>query len=214
MYTTEHSDAQARQVRVWDPLVRILHWSLVALFLITYVTGEEESALHVWAGYAVLTLVALRTLWGFVGTRHARFRDFARGPAGVIAYAKDMLLLRSKRYLGHNPLGGAMIMAMLVTLLATGASGLALQQTREGGGVFASAAAAVHAAAPAPIAPARADDEEHENERGEEWLDELHEFLAHFMVLLVLVHIAGVALGSAMHRENLVRAMFTGRKHV
>jgi cytochrome b len=214
MHTTQHSDAQARQVPVWDPLVRIFHWSLVALFLLTYVTGEEESGLHVWAGYAVLTLVALRTLWGFVGTRHARFRDFARGPAGVIAYAKDLLLLRPKRYLGHNPLGGAMIMVMLATLIATGASGLALQQTREGGGAIASAAAAAYAAAPAPISWARADDDDrHEKERGEEWLKELHEFLAHFMILLVLAHIAGVALGSAMHRENLVRAMFTGRKH-
>lgn len=213
MHTTEHNDSQDQQVKVWDPLVRIFHWSLVALFLFTYVSGEEESALHVWAGYAVLALVVLRTLWGFVGTRHARFRDFVRRPAGVIAYAKDLLLLRPKRYLGHNPLGGAMIMAMLVTLLATGASGLALQQTREGGGAIASAAAAAFAAAPAPISSARADDHKHGKEGGEEWLEELHEFLAHFMLLLVLAHLAGVALSSAMHRENLVRAMFTGRKH-
>jgi cytochrome b len=201
-------------VKVWDPLVRIFHWSLVALFLFTYVSGEEESALHVWAGYAVLALVVLRTLWGFVGTRHARFRDFVRRPAGVIAYAKDLLLLRPRRYLGHNPLGGAMIMAMLVTLLATGASGLALQQTREGGGAIASAAAAAFAAAPAPISSARADNHEHGKEGGEEWLEELHELLAHFMILLVLGHLAGVVLSSAMHRENLVRAMFTGRKRV
>ena len=214
MHTTENSHSLDRQVRVWDPLVRIFHWSLVALFLLSFVSGEEESALHTWAGYAVLALVVLRTLWGFVGPRHARFGDFVRGPAGIIAYAKDLLLLRSRRYLGHNPLGGAMIMAMLVTLLATGASGLALQQARQGGGAIASAAAAAYAAPAALISSARADDHEHGKEGGEEWLEELHEFLAHFMLLLVAGHLAGVVLNSAMHRENLVRAMFTGRKRV
>ncbi len=214
MHTTEHSDAQPGQVKVWDPLVRIFHWSLASVFLITYASGEQGFALHEWSGYAVLALVVLRTVWGVVGTRHARFSDFVRGPAAVIGYAKDLLRFRPRRYLGHNPLGGAMIIIMLATLIATGASGLALQQTRDGGGAFASAAAAAYVAAPAPISEARADDDEHENGENEEWLEELHEILAHFMVLLVLAHIAGVALGSALHRENLVRAMFTGRKHV
>lgn len=214
MHTTAHRDGKAGQMRVWDPLVRIFHWLLAALFLVTHVTGEQASGLHVWAGYAVLALVALRTLWGFVGTRHARFRDFVRGPAATVAYAKDLLLLRARRYLGHNPLGAAMVVLMLVTLITTGASGLALEQAREGGGWLASAASAARAATPGPIAVARADNDGRENEEGEEWLKELHELLAHFMVLLVLAHIAGVAMGSAMHRENLVRAMFTGRKHV
>lgn len=208
-------NARAVELKVWDPLVRIFHWSLAMLFLVAYVTGDEESRLHEWAGYGVLALVAVRVIWGFIGTRHARFGDFVYGPRAILAYVKELLLFRPKRYLGHNPLGGAMVVLMLVTLLATGLTGLALQQAGQGGGLLASTASATGTLLPVPIAPAHADgDEQHENDDGEEWLEEIHEFLANFMVLLVLVHVAGVALGSLMHRENLVRAMFTGRKHV
>lgn len=213
MDTTRHGNTRARQVAVWDPLVRVFHWTLAALFLFTYVSGEQGYAQHEWAGYAVLALVLLRTLWGFVGTRHARFRDFVRGPADIVAYARALLRHRARRYLGHNPLGGAMIVAMLATLVATGTVGLTLQQTREGGGPLASAAAAIHAATTMPIASARADDDSRGNDEVDEWLEELHESLAHFMLFLVLAHLAGVALSSLLHRENLVRAMFTGRKH-
>lgn len=213
MDTTRHGNPRVRQVAVWDPLIRVFHWTLAAAFLLTYVSGEQGYALHEWAGYAVLALVLLRTLWGFVGTRHARFRDFVRGPAGIVGYARDLLRHRARRYLGHNPLGGAMIVAMLATLIATGTVGLTLQQTREGGGALASAAAAVYAATTMPISSARADDDNHGNDEVDEWLEALHESLAHFMLVLVLAHLAGVALSSLLHRENLVRAMFTGRKH-
>lgn len=140
MDTTQHGHTHTRQVAVWDPVIRVFHWTLVALFLFTYVSGEQGYARHEWGGYTVLALVALRILWGFIGTRHARFRDFVHRPAAIIGYARDLLRHRARRYLGHNPLGGAMIVAMLATLIATGTVGLTLQQTREGGGALASAA--------------------------------------------------------------------------
>ena len=91
------------EIRVWDPVVRIFHWSLVASFTIAWLTGEEESRPHVLAGYAVIGLVLIRVVWGFVGTKYARFRDFVYPPSAVLAFAREMLAGKSKRYLGHNP---------------------------------------------------------------------------------------------------------------
>jgi cytochrome b len=78
---TNEGDAGAPMVRVWDPFVRVFHWSLVALFIVAFVTGDEIERLHIAAGYA---LVALRIVWGFIGPRHARFSDFVRPPAATL----------------------------------------------------------------------------------------------------------------------------------
>lgn len=173
------------EIKVWDPVVRIFHWSLAAVFAIAWLTGDEESRLHELAGYAVIVLVALRIVWGFIGTRYARFRDFVYPPSVILGYTRDLLIGKPGRYLGHNPLGGAMIMALLISLLAAGATGIAAQGAEAGAGPLAS----------------------------EIW-KELHEFSANLTLLLVVLHIAGVIVSSLVHRENLVRAMFTGRKSV
>jgi cytochrome b len=106
-------------VKVWDPFVRIFHWSLAGLFLLAYSTGDEIENVHIAAGYIIAGLLALRIVWGFVGPRHARFRDFVRSPCAVLAYMRDVALLRAPRYLGHNPAGGTMVVALIVTLLGT-----------------------------------------------------------------------------------------------
>jgi len=199
------------EIRVWDPVVRIFHWSLVASFTIAWFTGEEESRVHVLAGYAVIGLVLIRVVWGFVGTKYARFRDFVYRPSTVLAYAKDMLIGKSKRYLGHNPLGGMMIIALLLSLLAASITGLVLQGAKEGTGPFAAITASISVTLPAVISRAVADDDD--EGAGEAW-KELHEFFANLSLLLVVLHITGVIVGSLVHRENLVRAMFTGRKPV
>ena len=202
-------------VKVWDPLVRLFHWSLVAAFAIAWLTGDEESRLHELAGYAVIGLVLVRIVWGFVGTRYARFSDFVYRPSTVLGYAREMLIAKPKHYLGHNPLGGMMILALLVSLLAAGATGLALQGAEQGTGPFASLAAGTTVTMPGIIATAVADDDDDEEDEGsEEIWEELHEFFANLTLLLVALHIAGVIIGSLVHRENLVRAMFTGRKRV
>ncbi|MBR0857016.1 cytochrome b/b6 domain-containing protein [Bradyrhizobium liaoningense] len=110
-------------VKVWDPFVRIFHWSLVASFVIAYATGDEIERVHVAAGYAIAALLAARIAWGFVGPRHARFSNFVRPPREVLAYIRDVAMLRAPRYIGHNPAGGAMIVALLVALAGTCATG-------------------------------------------------------------------------------------------
>jgi cytochrome b len=109
-------------VRVWDPLVRLFHWSLVISFTIAWL-GEGGKRLHQGAGYVVLALVALRLIWGFVGSRHARFRDFVPRPTKLLAYLKSLPGGHPRRYLGHNPAGGAMILLLLAMLILTGGSG-------------------------------------------------------------------------------------------
>lgn len=207
----------ATEVKVWDPLVRIFHWSLVIAFATAYLTGDEESAVHEWAGYVVLGLIAFRVLWGFIGTRHARFTDFVDRPGNVLRYARDFFSGRARRYLGHNPLGGMMVLALLISLAVTGLTGWQMTRSAPAGPT-----ATLHGPAPTtlaallPIAPAHADDDDdkHEGNGGGEALEEVHEFFANLTVLLVILHITGAIAGGLLHRENLVRAMFTGRKSV
>lgn len=184
----------AEQVKVWDPLVRIFHWSLVAAFAVAYFSSEDEwLGLHSVAGYIVLALVLFRLVWGFVGPRHARFSDFLYRPSAVMQHLKQVLSLRAPRYIGHNPAGGAMIVALLVSLFITTVFGLAVYGAEEGAGPL--------AAALAGVSKSRA-----------HALEEIHEFFANFTVVLIFAHVAGVVLESLLHRENLVRAMFTGYK--
>ena len=106
------------EVKVWDPLVRVFHWALVAAFTVAFVTEDDLLAPHVLAGYTVLALALVRVVWGVVGTRYARFADFVYPPVAVKAYLKELLRLRPPpRYLGHNPAGGFMVPALLLVLL-------------------------------------------------------------------------------------------------
>lgn len=167
------------EVKVWDPLVRVFHWSLVAAFAVAFVTGEHFERLHIAAGYVVAGLVAFRLIWRFVGTRHAHFSDFVYPPATVIAYLRDLASGRAKRTLGHSPAGGAIVVALLGMLAISSGTGYALTLpdfTRS------------------------------------RWTKELHEIAADATLALVVLHVAGVLVSSVLHRENLVRAMITGRK--
>jgi len=166
-------------VRVWDSAVRLFHWSLVLCFAIAYVTADEIDTVHEYTGYAILGLVLFRLIWGVVGTRYARFSQFIRSPRQVIRYLLDISQGRERRYLGHNPVGAAMIVALLLMLIGTGSTGW-LMTTDTFWGI--------------------------------EWVEEVHELLANLGLVLIGLHVAGVVLASVRHRENLVRAMVTGRK--
>ncbi|WP_212525472.1 cytochrome b/b6 domain-containing protein [Actibacterium sp. MT2.3-13A] len=199
-------------IRVWDPLVRVFHWSLVAAFAVAWLSAEEVQPLHEWAGYVVAALIAVRVVWGVVGSRYARFSQFVCGPGKVVDYLRAMLGGHEPRYIGHNPAGAAMILAILITLSGTAFTGWLMEEDAE--------RQAVISALPQIVAPAYAD-EERSGERGERGengegpdgpLKEVHEVFANLMLLLVGLHVGGVVLASMRHRENLARAMITGEK--
>jgi cytochrome b len=116
--------ARPRTVRVWDPLVRLFHWSLLAAFVTAWATGDELKSVHEIAGYTIAGLLVFRVFWGLFGSTHARFTDFVRRPSVVIGYLADTARLRARRYLGHNPAGGAMVVALLVMLTVICGTGI------------------------------------------------------------------------------------------
>ena len=118
-----------REVRVWDPFVRLFHWGVVAGVAVTSLSSDHKW-LHEPVGYAVLVLTVLRIVWGFVGTRHARFSDFVAGPGRVRAYLAALFSGRAERHLGHNPAGGAMVVLLLILLLVAGVSGWMTETNR------------------------------------------------------------------------------------
>ncbi len=114
------------QVKVWDIAVRVFHWSLVTSFAIAWLSADEWDKTHNFAGYIIAGLVGFRLIWGFIGSKHARFTDFVYNPLSVFTYLKDTVYHKAKRYIGHNPLGGAMIIALLLSLVTITASGIAM----------------------------------------------------------------------------------------
>jgi cytochrome b len=181
----------SRDIQVWDPALRLFHWTLAASFLVAYVTEDDWKWLHVNAGYLIGILIVLRLGWGFVGPRHARFSDFVRAPREVLAYAKDALNLRAPRYIGHNPAAGVMVVALLVSLTLTVLTGIALYGATD----FAGPLAGVW-----------------RGELAADVLEETHEAGANLTLFLVVLHLGGVLFTSFEQGENLVKAMITGRK--
>ena len=125
------------EIRVWDPFIRVFHWSLVVAFSIAYLSGEDESLLHIYSGYIVLGLVAFRLLWGIIGTRYARFTNFIYSPGEVVRYLKSIIERKPLHYVGHNPAAGWMIVALLLCLLVVTVSGLKVYAIEEGLGPLA-----------------------------------------------------------------------------
>lgn len=134
--------------------------------------------LHLYSGYSSLGLLTIRLIWGFTGTKYARFSDFVKSPHAAKSYLISMLRGNAAHYTGHNPAGGLMIIALMGSLLITCLTGLATDSLGIAEGLF----------------------------------EEIHEFFAFLTLIMVGIHIAGVAFSSLYHGENLIRAMITGYK--
>lgn len=164
------------QTDVWDLPVRLFHWALVAAIAVAFLSSEEDSALATWhmtSGWIAAVLIAFRLSWGFIGGKHARFASFVR-PGALLPHLRGLFRGKAERSVGHNPLGGMAVLALLggtAAVLGTG-----IQLTGAGGS------------------------------------EDLHETLAYGLLGLIAVHVIGVIVMSVMTRDNLVRAMVTGRK--
>ena len=209
-------------VRIWDPFVRVAHWTIVIAFAIAYITEDDLLSLHVWAGYVIGLVVLMRLIWGFIGPKHARFTDFLYRPSEVWAYVRGLTSGQAQRFLGHSPAGGAMVVMLLLGLLSTVGSGLWLYAIEENAGPLAGWAVS-QSEYGTTIGHERSDDDDDEDDRenhndaddtkdDDEFWEEAHELLANLTLFLVILHVAGVLLAGYVHRENLVKAMITGRK--
>jgi cytochrome b len=189
--------------QVWDLPVRFFHWTLVVAFVTAYVTnrlGVAYFKYHVWAGYTVIVLVAFRLVWGLVGTRHARFWNFIRGPRETLVYARDLVLSKrrkggngaaeSRHYAGHNPLGAIMVLALLVGLGTQATLGLfANDEIINTGPLYGYVTKSVSLI-----------------------FTSVHRQLFYWLAGAVALHVLAVIGHRVFKNENLVRAMITGRK--
>jgi cytochrome b len=167
------------RIKVWDLPVRVFHWLLAGSFAVAYLVAESEQlrGLHMILGYTATGLILFRIVWGFLGSRFARFRSFWFPPRAALEYLRSLRSKQPQHFIGHNPAGSYAIYAILLVGLATGVSGYMSL-----------------------------------NEIGGEAVEGIHEVCANVWLGIVIVHLAGVIVGSLIHRENLVRAMVTGYK--
>jgi cytochrome b len=215
-----------KTVKVWSPLIRIGHWTLVIAFFTAYFTEDDFMTLHVWTGYVVGAYLLIRVLWGFVGSKYVRFSSFVYSPARIFGYLKNLITRKPQHYIGHNPAGGAMVIALLFSLAGTTLTGMKLYAVEDNKGPFAITAqqAQTQLQSVGLIAEAKAedDDEEHKvinnshkiDKEAEEFWEELHELFTNLTLLLVFLHIGGVIVSSYIDKEKLVKAMLTGKKEI
>lgn len=187
------SDRKIRTRLVWDLPVRIIHWSLVVAVLGAWFTQDVATdgfTFHVWFGYAVLALVVTRIVWGIVGTRHARFGSFVRGPVVAARYTASLVRGRDTPHVGHNPLGAWMVVLMLAMLFAQAATGLfANDQIMDVGPLFGYVDAATS-----------------------DRMTTAHKWLFDVLVIAIGVHVLAVAFHLVVKRHDLLVPMFSGRK--
>lgn len=209
------------KIKVWDPAVRLFHWGLVVSYAISYWYSDDDVRLHANAGYVVFSLLLFRILWGFIGSRFARFREFVHGPKKTFNYLRSLFLNKAPCYIGHNPAGAWMIFLLIMCLFLTSWSGLMIY-AQEGKGPLAilelrwlSGDSKFDKNQDMSAQNYDANHAEQSSiirDRSQEPIYALHDFFASFSLLLVVIHLSGVLVASRLHRENLVKAMITGSK--
>jgi cytochrome b len=183
-------------VRVWDVPVRSVHWLVALLVLVSWITAENGwLRWHRLSGYAVLSLVGFRIYWGFCGSRTARFADFVRGPGAAVKYLRTFSTRRdpAPSAIGHNPLGGWNVVALLALLFAQALLGLF--------------AVDVDGLESGPLA-------RHVSFETGRYLAALHHVLFNVLLVLIGLHVLAVLLHGIYRRENLIGPMITGFKRV
>lgn len=186
--------ADKNEVNVWDVPVRLFHWALVLSFVLAYLSAKfHQGFSHVLIGYLVCVLLSARIFWGFVGSRYARFSSFIFSPGETLAYLRSMAKNNPKHYVGHNPAGALMVFALQGSVALILLSGLVTQ-------------AAIDFDGPLLFLANRLSDDM--SYAVHHW----HGWFVDFVLVLISLHVLGVAVGSVQHKENLARAMVTGKK--
>jgi cytochrome b len=191
--TKGNRERASRSVLVWDLPTRLFHWLLVVLVITSFVTGKiggNAMRYHEWSGFALITLLLFRLVWGVVGSRESRFATFVRGPAAVVRYARTLLRSDSRPFLGHNPLGGWSIIAMLSALLVQAATGLfANDDIITEGPLF-----------------------DWVSKATSDGLTRVHKLNQEVIIVLVSIHVLAVLFYLFYKRENLIKPMIFGVK--
>jgi cytochrome b len=209
-------------IKVWDIFVRFFHWSLVIAIIVQLATAEDAKRVHAVVGYFIVAVLALRIIWGFIGSKHARFKDFIYPPAEITGYLKGLFRGRPKHYIGHNPAGGAMVVLLLLVLGLTTLTGL-LTYGAKGKGPLALKTDGLVGISWADDDSGNGDDDRNSHlgeendssrEKASHFWKEIHETLVGILLFLAGLHVCGVIASSYVHKENLILAMITGRKKV
>jgi cytochrome b len=182
-----------KKIRVWDLPVRLFHWTLVVLLAVSYFSAKYGSMkIHFWSGYAILTLLIFRIAWGFVGSTTARFSNFVKGPMAGIAHLRELLGKHGPFDAGHNPVGGAMVVVLILAVLTQVAAGLFAVDSLTGMNS-------------GPLAKLIADS------TGEK-IGDFHKWWVNILLLLVGLHVLAAIVYLVWKRQNLIGAMVTGTK--
>lgn len=193
-HVSAHADPRAqRPLRIWDLPTRLFHWTLVVLIVVSYASGEFDlldMRWHFWTGYATLALIAFRILWGFFGSQTSRFAEFVRGPSAAVAYVRALRASVPKISIGHNPLGGWSVLALLASVLVQAATGLFASDDLDTDGPLAARVST----------------------RTVKLMTHVHHLNQSVLLVLVGVHVAAVLLYLVVKHDNLIRPMFTGRR--
>ena len=187
----ESSSACPHQIRVWDLPTRLFHWLIVIFVIISFATGMVGGnwmSYHLKSGYIILVLLLFRLSWGFLGGRYSRFISFIRGPIAVMRYAITLLREDTPKHLGHNPMGGWSVMAMLAALLLQVSTGL-----------FANDDIATQGPLYGWVSKATSD-----------WLTGIHIFNKGVILFLIVLHLSAVLFYLLIKHDNLVVSMITG----
>ena len=189
----------------WDPVVRLSHWLIAAAVIINGLLSEPGGAIHIWVGWIAMAVLVIRLVWGFIGPKEARFAAFLPDPREAVSHLFSLLRGKPKEYPSHNPAGAIMVYALWACLAAVIATGLIMTDAKTP-----IAIAKERAAVEQGDWSVLAGEDEETSETSGEIVKEIHETAANLMLVLALVHVAGVAAESYALRRNLVRPMIKG----
>lgn len=166
--------------KLWDPLIRLFHWSIAAIFFANYFINEAGEDWHQWLGYIAVAWLLVRFIWGFIGKGAARWADFFPTPQRLSVHIKALVKGEAYHRFGHSPLGGLVMILMMLCILCLGITGFMMQEV--------------------------------DYFWGEDWVENLHAWVADTLWILVLIHLLAALFESYRTKENLPLSMITGKR--